>query len=95
MKTNKSSISKAQSYKEIGEFWDSHDLAEYWDQTESVEFDVDIQSEVTYYAVDRQLSELIRTVAKKRGVPANTMLNLLVQEKLMKETNSAIEVEQT
>jgi len=93
MKTNKSSISKAQSYKEIGEFWDSHDLTEYWDHTESVEFDVDIRSEVTYYAIDSQLSELIRTVAKKRGVTANTMLNLLVQEKLMKETDSAIEVE--
>ena len=95
MKTNKSSISKAQSYKEIGEFWDSNDLAESWDQTKSVEFDVDIRSEVTYYAVDRQLSEMIRTIAKKRGVPANTMLNLLVQEKLMKEANPAIKLEQT
>ena len=29
----KSSISKAQSYTDIGEFWDTHDLADYWDQT--------------------------------------------------------------
>ena len=85
MNKGKSSISKATSYKDIGEFWDSHDLAEYWDQTESVAFDVDIQSEVTYYALDSQLSERIRTVAKKRGVSANTLLNLLVQEKLLKE----------
>ena len=85
MNKGKSSISKATSYKDIGEFWDSHDLAEYWDQTESVAFDVDIQSEVTYSALDSQLSERIRTVAKKRGVSANTLLNLLVQEKLLKE----------
>ena len=62
MKKSKSSKSKAQSYREIGEFWDTHDLAEYWDQTESVEFDVDIQSEVTYYALDSQLSELIQAI---------------------------------
>jgi hypothetical protein len=49
MKISKSSISKAKSYREIGEFWDTHDLAEYWDQTELAEFEVDIQSEVTYY----------------------------------------------
>ena len=85
MKKSKSSISKADSYKEIGEFWDTHDLAEYWDQTESVKFEVDIQSEVTYYALDRELSESIRSVAKNRGVSANTLLNLWIQEKLFSE----------
>lgn len=88
MKTSKSSISKAQSYREIGEFWDTHDLAEYWDQTKVAEFEVDIQSKITYYALDSQLSELIQAVAKKRGIPANTLLNLLVQEKLLKEAKS-------
>jgi len=35
---------------------------------------VDLQSEITYYALDRQLSERIQAVAKKRGVSANTLL---------------------
>ena len=85
MKKSKSSISKASSYREIGEFWDTHDLAEYWDQTEPANFEVDIQSELTYYALDRELSESIRTIAKNRGVSANTLLNLWVQEKLLSE----------
>lgn len=42
MKENKTSISGAQSYEEIGEFWDSHDLGDYWDQTQPVEFEVEI-----------------------------------------------------
>ena len=79
MKTSKSSISKAQSYREIGEFWDTHDLAEYRDQTQRAEFEVDIQFEITYYALVRQLSERIQAIAKKRGVSPNTLLNLLVQ----------------
>lgn len=38
MGEGKSSISQAQSYREIGEFWDTHDLVDYWKQTELVEF---------------------------------------------------------
>ncbi len=82
MSKNRSSVSEAQSYKEIGEFWDTHDLADYWDKTESVEFEIDIQSEVTYYAVDKELSAKIQAIAKRRGVSADTLLNLWLQEKL-------------
>ena len=57
MSKSKSSISKAQSYKEIGEFWDAHELTEFWDQTQPVEFEVNIQSEVIYYRLDIRLSE--------------------------------------
>ena len=34
------SISKARTYAEIAEFWDTHSLADYWDQTHEVEFEV-------------------------------------------------------
>ena len=85
MSKHKSSISKAQSYKEIGEFWDTHDLSDYWDQTEPVKFEVDIQSELTYYALDNELSTKVRTIAKRRGVSADTLLNLWVQEKLLEQ----------
>ena len=82
MNRSNSSISKAQSYKEIGEFWDTHDLADYWEQTQPVEFEVDIQSEVTYYPLDITLAAEVCSVAKRRGVSPETLLNLWVQEKL-------------
>lgn len=28
------------SYEEMGEFWDTHDLADYWEQTEPAEFEI-------------------------------------------------------
>ena len=43
----KTSISKAQSYKEIGEYWDTHDIAEHWEETKPIEFEIDIKSKVT------------------------------------------------
>jgi hypothetical protein len=82
MEENKSSISNAATYAEIGEFWDSHDLGDYWDQTEPVEFKVDIQSEATYYRLDAQLSARLGEIAKERGVSPETLVNLWVQEKL-------------
>ncbi|MGH9831506.1 MAG: CopG family antitoxin [Blastocatellia bacterium] len=82
MKRSKSSISKASSYEEMGEFWDTHDLTDYWDQTEPVEFTVNIQSEITYYPLESSLSDRVQAIAKQRGVSAETLLNLWVQEKL-------------
>jgi len=63
----RSSISKARSYKVIGKFWDTHDLADYWEQTQPVEFEVDIQSEVAYYPLDITLAAEVCSVAKRQG----------------------------
>ncbi|MDD5434049.1 MAG: CopG family antitoxin [Nitrospira sp.] len=88
MRKHKTSVSEATSYKEIGEFWDTHDLSEFWDKTKEVSFEVDIESEVTYYAVDKLLSEAIQAIAQKRGVTADTLINLWVQEKLQEQKAS-------
>ena len=85
MSEDKSSISKAQSYKEIGEFWDTHDLVDHWEQTHPVDFEIDIQSEAIYYALDTNLSAKVRSMAEQRGFSAETLLNLWVQEKLQEE----------
>ena len=85
MKKNKSSISKASSYQEMGQYWDQKDLDEIWDQTEPAEFSVNLQSEVNYYPIDSALSARIRDLAKRHGVSPQTLLNLWVQERLQEE----------
>lgn len=85
MSKGKSSLSRASSYKEIGDFWDSHDLSEFWDKTRKIEFEVEIESEITYCALDKILSEQIHQVAQKRGVSADTLINLWIQEKLQEQ----------
>lgn len=82
MRRGRSSVSKGQSYRQIGEFWDTHDLADFWDKTKPADFDVQIESEVTYYALNSQLSAKVRSIARRRGVLPETLLNLWVQEKL-------------
>jgi len=86
MRKGESSISNAKSYKEIGEFWDIHDLSDFWDQTKRVKFEVDIESEITYYSLDKKLAEEVQVIAQKRGISADTLINLWVQEKVQEQS---------
>ena len=88
MEENKSSISNASSYAEIGEYWDSHDLAENWDETHEVEMQVHLESSVIYFAVEKALAEKLRAAAKSHGVSPETLLNVWVQEHVASETPS-------
>jgi len=85
MKRNKSSISKASSYKAVGEYWGSHDLAKVWGKTKKVQFDVKIETEATYYAIEKSLSEKVQSIAKKKGVSSDTLVNLWIQQKLQEQ----------
>jgi hypothetical protein len=44
-----------------------------------------METETTYYAVDMKLSEKVEEIARKRGVAADTLINLWVQEKLREQ----------
>jgi hypothetical protein len=88
MAETKSSISNVSSDAEIGEYWDTHDLAEHWDKTREVHFDVGIESSVSYFAVDKALAEKLRAVARSRGVSSETLLNVWVQEHFGAEPSS-------
>ncbi|MFT5368526.1 MAG: hypothetical protein ACI8V2_003492 [Candidatus Latescibacterota bacterium] len=79
--SDKTSVSNAQTYTEIGSFWDEHDATEFGEQTEA-EFDVDIKTQRKYYALDNQLSSQMKQIAEERGISEEALLNLWVREKL-------------
>ncbi len=64
---------------------DEHDATEFGDQTE-VNFDVNIKSRYKYYPLDRLLSLKIKQIAETRGISAETLLNLWVQEKISQDS---------
>ena len=86
MKDSKSSVSGKSSYVEMGEYWDTHDLADIWDKTRRVNFEVQIGSERVYYAVEKGLSERVRSIAKKKGVSSDTPVNFWIQQKIHEQT---------
>lgn len=58
--------------EEIGEFWDTHDLADYWDETEEVEFQIDLRSEQDQTQSDETRSELPATVENQENISLKT-----------------------
>ena len=88
MKKSRSAISKARSYTEIGEFWDEHDLSDFWGKTRKVRFDVVVEPEATYYPIEKDLSEKIQSVARKQGVPSDTLVNLWLEQKIKEQRSS-------
>lgn len=85
MSKNKSSISGATSYQEMGEFWDEHSLNDYWDRTEPVEFKVNLEAEKFYYQLDTSLAEKINLLAQHKGINPEYLINSWVREKLQGE----------
>jgi CopG antitoxin of type II toxin-antitoxin system len=76
----KTALSGATSYREIGEYWDRHDLAEHADSTNAVELEVDIQSSVVYFALEKSLAARLRSVARRNNVSAENLLSEWVQQ---------------
>jgi CopG antitoxin of type II toxin-antitoxin system len=82
MKQSEASKSQGRTYREVGEYWDSHDLGEVWEDAPPVDIEVDISSQKRYYLLDKGLSERVRQIAKARGISAETLVNLWIQEKV-------------
>jgi len=82
--SRKSSISKARTYAAMGDFWDTHDLSDFWDKTRSVRASVRLESEESFYGVEKGLSQTIHRAAKERGISPHTLINLWIQEKVQK-----------
>ena len=68
--------------EEIGEFWDTHSLADYWDETNEVDFQVNIQPKHNLIPVEREIAEQINAHATKQGVSPEELVNFWLREKL-------------
>ena len=73
-----SSISKAKTYEQMGEFWDSHDFTEFDDErSPDVMFEISCK-----ISVDPDLLSSIEKHAKLRKIDTETLVNLWLHEKL-------------
>ena len=82
-KEGASSISKGKSIEEIGDFWDTHSLADYWDDTREASFTVRAihRRRIT---IDPEVYGQIEALARQRGISPETLVNIWVVEHLKK-----------
>jgi hypothetical protein len=80
--SKKTSISKAGTNEEVGEFWDTHDFTDFDDpDTPDVAFEVSFA-----VPVEVELFSAIEEAARKRGVAVETLVNLWLQQKLVEQS---------
>lgn len=70
-----------QSPEEAGQFWDSHDSADYEKDMADVECEIDIKRRTFLVPLDRDLYRKVQSIARKRGVSAEVLLNMWILEK--------------
>ena len=68
--------------EEIGEFWETHSLADYWDETNEVDFQVNLKPKPNLIPVEREIAEQINAYATKQGVSPEKLVNFWLREKL-------------
>jgi len=69
------------SLEEAGPFWDTHDSADYEKDMVDTAYEVDIRRRTFLAALDNGLYRRVRSIARKKGVSTETLLNMWIEEK--------------
>lgn len=75
----RSSISNARSLEEIGEYWDSHSLADHWEQTHEVDFEIRAPRRIT---LDPDVYLRLEQQAESQGTSLAALANAWLKERL-------------
>jgi hypothetical protein len=67
--------------EEAGIFWDTHDSSDYEDYAVEVECAADIRRRTCLVPVDSDLYRAVRSIARRKGISAETLVNMWIQEK--------------
>jgi hypothetical protein len=71
------------TFEEMAEFWDTHDVTDYEEHLTPVEVNVSTQPRHEYViTLSDTLDSALHKIQQKEGVSLNTLINLWVQEKL-------------
>ncbi len=81
------SISKASTIEEIGEYWDTHSLADDWDETHEVKFVVRARRRHRV-TLEPDLYSRVEAEAHERGVLPETLVNLWISERLQEKART-------
>ena len=83
-KEKTTSISKASTLEQTGEFWDAHSLADYWDQTHEVEFEVRVKRR-RRITLDPEVYAQVEAQARTRGISPETLVNVWLVKHLQED----------
>jgi hypothetical protein len=74
-------------FKEMDEFWETHDATDYDDRTHEVTMEFDLGTHHHYIAVDPELLARLRRLAQARGISLESLANLWLQGRISAAEN--------
>ena len=77
---------KRTSYEAVADYWDSHELSD--ENSEPVEVAVDLKRATTYFPIDKELADRLKSTAARQGVSSQVLLNRWVQQKIDEDVAS-------
>ena len=81
-----SNISKAATLEKMGEYWDTHDFTDFDNPA-----DPDVEIKITCaIPIELDLLASVEKQARRRGVKAETLINLWLQQKVSEQDRPAI-----
>lgn len=79
---NVSSISKARTYAEMAEFWNTHSVADYTDQIKAVEMTFEPTVRRTNVKVEPGLFAALQQIARQRRISTQTLVNVWLSQRV-------------
>ena len=73
------------SFDQLVEFFETHDMGEYWDDMPEAHFDIDIKRRTHVFALDEDLAERVTAIARAKRIPSNTLINEWLREKVLQQ----------
>lgn len=73
------------SLDELVEYFDTYDLGDHWADLPEAHFDVEIKRKKHLVALDAEVANKIRDVAKSRKTSSTKLINSWLKEKFRKE----------
>jgi hypothetical protein len=70
------------NYKEASVWFDTSDLADYNDQMVSVDFSFDLRKMPDLVALDREIANDVRQLARREHIPTRTLVNRLLKKSM-------------
>ena len=77
-------LPKHESYDELVEFFEAHDMGDYWEQMSEAEFEVNIKRRKHLVAIDEEIIPKLSEIARSKKVTSEKLVNSWLKEKLSK-----------
>lgn len=86
--------SEIDEYVALGEFWDTHSLADYWEESEPAQLEfAPLLGRRILVPVDPELLLRVRRMAQTRGLSTESLVNLLLEQRMQQlSTTDALAV---